>query len=109
MVTKVDICFSFLSLNTALIPLTYILELETIAAHFTGPEKESIADNTVWFDYKDSPFLTVFTIFRDTMQMEEEEEEAERGERQSGIFRMSKLLENILDVVTVRVDLNTWL
>ena len=111
METKVNaLFFFFFFLNTALISLTCILELETIAAHFAGPEKESIVDGTVWFDYKESPFWSVFTILRDTMKLEEEEKEAKEGESQSDYFRMSKLLiESIFDAVTVRVDLDTWL
>lgn len=123
METKVNICFSFLFFpppsNTALIPLTHILGLETIAAHFAEPEKESIVDNTIYFDYKvkESPF-TVFTILSVMMRMEEEDEEekeqgleeAEWRERQSDFVRMSRfLLRSILDVVTVLVDLDTWL
>lgn len=103
-----------------MIPLTHILGLETIAAHFAEPEKESIVDNTIYFDYKVkvSPFFPVFTILSDMMRMEEEDEEeieqgleeAERRERQSDFVRMSRFLHiSILDVVTERVDLDTWL
>lgn len=88
METKVNICFSFLFFsssppsNNVLIPLTHILGLETIAAHFTEPEKEYIVDNTIYFDYKvkERPFFTVFTILSVMMRMEEEgEEEKEQG------------------------------
>lgn len=60
--------------GSAYLPQDGDQELETIAALFAGPEKESVVDGTVWFDYKESPFWSVFTILRDTMKLQEEEE-----------------------------------
>lgn len=63
------------------------LEFEAIASEFTKPTIEDFLDNTIGFDYTQSPFYSVFSMLGRIMQLEEEQYGDQLSSRQ---FQLSK-------------------
>lgn len=53
--------------------LTCIQEFETLAVEFTKPTENDMLDDTIEFEYTQSPFINVFYLLGQMMAMEKEE------------------------------------
>lgn len=84
------------------------LEFKTISAEFVKPTVNDFLDNTIEFDYTQSPFYSVFSMLGGIMQMEEEEEEAQEYQLSSRQFQLSKYtMEDIIGSLLRQVHLDT--
>lgn len=72
------------------------------------PTVNDFLDNTIEFDYTQSPFYSVFSMLGGIMQMEEEEEEAQEYQLSSRQFQLSKYtMEDIIGSLLRQVHLDT--